>query len=305
MRWSRFSALKPPRQAETSHANEPHVSPICVCTAQGACLSLTRGGKSGYYDAQSAASTCAAFSRSETITSRLAHDQSMRHRVDELMDDPALDAAAHLEALEGLSRINALSNTTRLLWRPLARLAERLDRPLRVLDVATGAGDVPIRLARRAQQARIAMEIDACDISSRALEHAARRASAANLPIHWKCCDILSTPPEEEYDAVISSLFLHHLDEPQAVRCLRIMRDATRRLLLVHDLHRGAAAWLLTWCATRLITRSPVVHVDGPRSVRAAFTVKEAAELAERAGLSGARVTRRWPLRFLLEWRRS
>ena len=53
---------------------------------------------------------------------------------------------------------------------------------------------------------------------------------------------------------------------------------------------------------SRLLTRSPIVHVDGPLSVRAAFTVAEARQLAERAGLSGATIRRHWPQRFLLSW---
>jgi hypothetical protein len=62
---------------------------------------------------------------------------------------------------------------------------------------------------------------------------------------------------------------------------------------------------LLACAGTRLLSRSPVVHVDGPRSVAAAFTPAEALDLAQRAGLTGATVVRRWPCRFLLTWRRE
>jgi hypothetical protein len=55
---------------------------------------------------------------------------------------------------------------------------------------------------------------------------------------------------------------------------------------------------------SRVLTTSHVVHVDGPRSVEGAFTRAEALALAERAGLNGARVSRRWPFRWLLTWRR-
>jgi hypothetical protein len=72
----------------------------------------------------------------------------------------------------------------------------------------------------------------------------------------------------------------------------------------VNDLSRSRWNLGLVWCATRLVTRSRVVHVDGPLSVRGAFTPAEAAKLAERAGLTGARVAERFPCRWLLTWRK-
>jgi hypothetical protein len=101
------------------------------------------------------------------------------------------------------------------------------------------------------------------------------------------------------------SLFLHHLDEPQAVELLRRMSESARHLVLVNDLIRGRLGYALAWLGTRLLTRSRVVHVDGPLSVEGAFTRAEALELAERAGLHGATIVRRWPCRFLLTWQRD
>src|SRR5262249_38607158 len=94
------------------------------------------------------------------------------------------------------------------------------------------------------------------------------------------------------------------LDEAQAVPFLRRAGAAARRLVLVNDLRRSLAGLLAAYAATRLLTTSPVVHTDGPLSVRAAFTLPEVRELAWQAGLDGATVVRRWPFRFLLMWER-
>ncbi len=69
----------------------------------------------------------------------------------ELMDEPGLDPERHRQALQGLARINWLSASDRILWHPIRALARELaGKPLRVLDIATGGGDVPIRLWQRA-----------------------------------------------------------------------------------------------------------------------------------------------------------
>ncbi|MHC4247390.1 MAG: hypothetical protein ACYSUU_11370, partial [Planctomycetota bacterium] len=75
--------------------------------------------------------------------------------VPELMDDPNLGAAAHDRALKGLARLNRLASADLILWRRLRPHLETLPdgRSINILDVATGSGDLPIRLARRVRRA--------------------------------------------------------------------------------------------------------------------------------------------------------
>jgi 2-polyprenyl-3-methyl-5-hydroxy-6-metoxy-1,4-benzoquinol methylase len=222
------------------------------------------------------------------------------------MDDPALDGGRHEAALRGLSRLNYLSGSARTLWPPLAALARQLGRQqLRVLDVATGAGDVPVRLWRMARRAGLHLEIHGVDVSPRAVEVAAERAAAEQAAIHFSVLDVLAGSLPGGFDVVTCSLFLHHLAEEQAVLLLQAMAKATKHLVLVDDLRRSAAGLALTHLAAWTLSGSDVVRVDGPRSVRAAFAVHEAAALARAAGLKGAIVERHWPLRFLLSWKRS
>src|SRR5439155_20407366 len=97
-----------------------------------------------------------------------------RVRTPERMDDPGLDPAAHRHALAGLARLNAWGRAAAVLFPPLRDLARPLGRPLRVLDVATGSGDVPRQLRDRATRDGLEFRIDACDISPVAVDHATR-----------------------------------------------------------------------------------------------------------------------------------
>ncbi len=229
---------------------------------------------------------------------------SQRRREPEIMDQPDLDQGRHEHALRGLARINFFSAAARALWRPLRALAGGLGRPLRVLDVATGAGDMPLRLWRLARARGLDWQVEGCDRSPVAVEHARRRAAQAGAGISFFVHDALAGPLPGTPDAVTCSLFLHHLADDEAVDLLRRMASSGARLVLVDDLARGLAGLALAHVATRLLTTSRVVHFDGPRSVEAAFTPAEALALASRAGLDGATVTRHWPCRWLLAWRR-
>jgi 2-polyprenyl-3-methyl-5-hydroxy-6-metoxy-1,4-benzoquinol methylase len=238
---------------------------------------------------------------------------SQRRCRPEVMDQPGLSPPRHVRALRGLARINFFSGSARILWRPLEALGRELGprtgglaprRPLRVLDVATGGGDVPTRLWRRARRAGLDWDVEGCDVSPVAVEHARACAARAGAGVRFFVHDALNDPPPAGYDAVISSLFLHHLDGDQARTFLRRLGDMAGRLLLINDLVRSWPGLVLAHVGTRLLSASPVVHADGPRSVEAAFTPAEALALAEQAGLHGATVARRWPCRYLLTWRR-
>jgi len=224
----------------------------------------------------------------------------------ELMDDPALDAERHHEALRGLASLNSLSASARLIWKPIVRLVrEQQTSQLRVLDIATGGGDIPIALWRRANRAGIQLDILGVDISARGLEHAGRRAEVAGASVRFEVFDAVNDEFLEGYDVVMCSTFLHHLSEEYAMAQLSKMRKAAGRMVLVNDLARSTGNLFLTHLGAKLFTRSDVVRVDGPRSIKAAFTIPEMRDMAERAGLNGARIAGHWPCRFLLEWQKQ
>ncbi len=230
---------------------------------------------------------------------------SVRDRRPEVMDQPDLDTGLHHQSLRGLVRLNRLSGSSRILWRELRRFAfTETSRPLRLLDVASGAGDVPIRLQQRARRRGVDLHVDGCDVSFVAIEHARRLAQQRRVPVKFFHCDVLSDPLPGGYDVITCSLFFHHLDESQVVQLLTRMSRAAGRLVLVHDLIRSCRGYFLAWSAGRLFSRSQVVHMDGPLSVAAAFTPDELLSLAAQAGLEGATIRRVWPLRSLLSWRK-
>ncbi|MBI3411173.1 MAG: methyltransferase domain-containing protein [Planctomycetes bacterium] len=222
------------------------------------------------------------------------------------MDQPRLDSAVHVHALRGLERINWLSGSDRILWPPIETLArEHPKRSLRILDIAAGGGDVVVRMWRRSRRANLKIEFQGADVSPTALEHSCMNAQRAGAPIGFFTLDVLRDRLPEGYDVLMTSLFLHHLDDEQALSLMRRMGEAARQMVLINDLRRSRTGYVLAWAGSRLLTSSHVVHVDAPRSVAAAFALHEIRALADRAGLADARITRRWPCRFLLCWKKS
>jgi len=221
----------------------------------------------------------------------------------ELMDQPGLDPHRHHQALNGLRRINWLSGSAGIVWPSIRQLARRLgSNRIRVLDVASGGGDVAIALWRLARRRGLHLTILGCDISPQAVEFAKTRSSVAGTDIKFCTHDVLRQELPETWDVVMSSLFLHHLTHLEAVDLLCRMARATQHLLLINDLRRSVPNYVLAQVVCRLLTRSPVVHNDGPSSVAASFTLAEVRSLCVQAQLAPVTIERRWPFRFLLTW---
>lgn len=220
------------------------------------------------------------------------------------MDDPGLDPELHRQALRALRRVNALSGTAGRVWQAVRRCAGGVDGPVRVLDVACGGGDTLVALGRRAASAGLSVELHGCDRSATALDRARDAGVAAGVALHLHRVDVLEDPLPDGFDLVTSTLFLHHLESPEAAELLGRMAGIAR-VGLVQDLVRSRLGYALAWAGLRLLSRSRVAWIDGPRSVRAGFSVEEFRGLARKAGLAGARVERAWPERLVLRWGRA
>lgn len=233
---------------------------------------------------------------------------NVRKRQPELMDQAGLDAGRHTAALSGLSRINWWSRTSAALWRAIeTEVNTDRKRTWKVLDVASGAGDIACRLVQRAAASGISLEMLGCDISPTAVAQAQQRARRLNLQnqVSFEVLDVLSQPLPSDYDLITCSLFLHHLEEHEVLGLLRKMTVAARRLVVVSDLRRTRVGYVLAWMGTRILSRSAIVHFDGPVSVEGAFTADEVLRLAKEAKMDGVELAYHWPQRFLLRWKRG
>jgi ubiquinone/menaquinone biosynthesis C-methylase UbiE len=118
---------------------------------------------------------------------------NVRRREPEIIDQPDLEEQRHVQALRGLERINLWSGSAGILWRPIRALARAsAGTPLRLLDVATGAGDLPIRLWQRARRAGVPLTVEGCDRSPTALAHARRRAAERGANVRFFECDAVA-----------------------------------------------------------------------------------------------------------------
>lgn len=207
-----------------------------------------------------------------------------------------------VSALQGRDRVTAWSGATRLLWHGVREVARRKPtRPIRVLDVATGAGGVPIRLWRAASRSGLKIAVDGCDMNPTSLELARRRARESGVPVRFFRASPLRGNLPEDYDVITCSLTLHRLSDHRAARLLRALDGAALQRVLIQDHLRTARGVTLARLTSSLV-HGAATPDEAECAIRSAFTVEELRELTAEAGIAEADVEAHWPSCLLLSW---
>lgn len=200
----------------------------------------------------------------------------------ELMDRPQPVTPELVSDLRNIRQLNRHFGSYALIEHFLQRWITPAAQ-LRVLDLATGSGDVPRLIVDHGRRVGAKVEVAAVDQQASTLE-IARRLSADYPEITYHEGNILEWCNDDSFDIVLCTLALHHFSEEDAVCLLRHCRKLSRGSVLVSDLRRGFLATIGVYLLTAIIFRAPMTKADGRASARRAFSFGELRSLAERAG---------------------
>jgi len=200
----------------------------------------------------------------------------------EWMDCPQPVSEELMADLRNLRALNRFFGSYRLVRYFLRRWLQPNDK-VRVLDLATGSGDIPRLVAGFARRVGASVTIDAVDFQASTIE-IARRLSQGFPQIEYHRADILEFGEPGSYDLVLFSLALHHFSAEDAVKLLRRARELSRGNVLVADLRRSRLAKLGIVLLTTLFFREKMTRNDARVSIERAFSFRELDELARAAG---------------------
>jgi len=200
----------------------------------------------------------------------------------ELMDRPQ-PVSAELESdLENIRELNRWFGSYALISMFLSRWIKPGAR-MRIVDLATGSGDIPRLIAEYGRKVGAELQIDALDVQSATLE-IARKLSARYPEIAFLEGSLLEWNATEPYDLVLCTMALHHFSDDEAVRVLQRCRDLSRKFVLVSDLCRGWFGTIGVHLLTAIMFSEPMTKHDARLSIARAFSFSEMNQLARRAG---------------------
>lgn len=184
----------------------------------------------------------------------------------ELLDTDSGSPAEIEGSLADLRLVNRWFGGASTSFRLVHKVAKQTGaRELSLLDVAGASGDIAHYVQARLLRIGIRVEVTLLD---RSTSHLSRQFPAV-------AADALRMPfPDNSFDVVTCSLFLHHLEPEQirsfAAEALRVARVA----VVANDLRRSATHLACVY-AGYAFYRSRLTRHDAPVSVRRSYTVEE------------------------------
>jgi len=218
----------------------------------------------------------------------------------EWMDEPCAYEDFR-QCLKDLGKVNRLT----LSYRPTLVFldevaAARPGQALRIVDVGSGGGDMLRRVERWAERRGVPVKLTGIDLNPYAAR-AARELVPTSSAIQWITGDAFTYA--EPVDVVLSSLFTHHLEEPEIVRFLAWSDAVARCGWFVNDLCREIVPYRLFGLLAKGMRWHRFVQHDGPVSFRRSFREDDWERMLREAGIGveDVRVARWNPGRLCVE----
>lgn len=227
----------------------------------------------------------------------------MRSRIytPEIMDEETVDQETADEVYRYLASVNRYLGGVRATIARFERFARhwRPGERIEVLEIACGAADVPRALIAWGRTRGFDLHVTATDILVSALDYA-RRSGPPEERLRLAGADVEHAPFRDgSFDYVTCALFFHHLTDDQIVTALRSFNRLARRGIVVNDLVRSRRAFVWTWLLTWPF--HPILHHDGPLSIRRSLKPAELRHLAGAADLPWLEVHRHFGHRMTLD----
>jgi 2-polyprenyl-3-methyl-5-hydroxy-6-metoxy-1,4-benzoquinol methylase len=227
---------------------------------------------------------------------------SRRGDYQELLDQDGIPRPALSQNLHHLRLMNRWLGWSAGVWTEVVPVLAAAPGRATLLDIATGSGDVPRSLSRRAAHKGIHLTLIGSDISADVLDDARQQPSPSIALVRHDATELPFA--DDSVDIVSMCLAAHHLDPPALATALAEAWRVSCRAVIVSDLERGRMAYVAAR-AMAMVLRNPLTSHDGPVSVLRAYTAREITAIARRAGLRQIRVRRNVPFRMTLVARKD
>lgn len=218
----------------------------------------------------------------------------------EKLDDLDLKGEALHQALQSLEWINKWLGNRRSVIKAIRRIYKEEAKPLRIIDLGCGGGDLALAIARSMRRQKIRCRITGIDGNANALIYAQKKTRG--FPeIDFLLEDILDPAFSiQPCDILISSHFIYHFDDEALVQFLNRNLPAISTVVILSELKRSRFAMFLFKYGSFLMPISKLAKTDGMLAIKRSFTEKEWLSILKQAGIGSYRIERVPFFRILL-----
>lgn len=224
-----------------------------------------------------------------------SRDLSRRSAEAEWLDGADASPEELALVLRDLARFNGamLGHRPVIDWLRRATKDAPKEKPLTLVDVGCGYGDLLRTIRRWARKRGLTIRLIGLDLSRETIRVAQTVTDDAD-EIGYRVMDVFDFAPPVPIDFVVSSLVTHHMSDDLIVRFLRWMEETARKGWLIYDLQRHPAPYYFIGLVGKLTRLHPTVIHDGRISVARSLTRAEWLARIDEAGIARDAAPLRW-----------
>ncbi len=220
----------------------------------------------------------------------------------EIMDNLRCTGEVVNQTLRELEVINHWLGGNRVTLDGIELLLKRqhFDRPLSIVDLGCGGGDILKLIVPWAKKHKITTQLRGIDANPNIIDFASTHAK--KYPeITFETVNILSENfQKRKFDIVLATLFTHHFSDHQLVEMLRALKRQAQIGIVINDIHRHWLAFYSIRILTWLFSKSVMVKFDAPLSVLRAFQRNELESILAKAEIKHFTLRWKWAFRWQL-----
>ena len=209
----------------------------------------------------------------------------VRSSENEKLDDLNLHGEPLYKALQSLEWVNRWFGNHRSVIKAILTIIKKEERPLRIVDLGCGGGDLALAVAKSLRQHKIECTITGIDGNANSLAYAKKKC-AAYTEINFIQADILSNQFSiQPCDILISSHFMYHFTADALVDFIKNNFSYISTALIFSELKRNRSAMRLFKFSSFFLPISKLAKEDGLLAIKRSFSEKEWLAILQQAGI--------------------
>ena len=176
---------------------------------------------------------------------KMLNDLNQRSTEPEIMDTAETSFAEFDECLRHIEIVNRATLGYRpvLSWLKKLLPADTSGRPLTIIDVGSGRGEMLRQIWRWAKEKKLNVHLTGIDINPLSTA-SAKKSTPQDMRIHYQTSDIFAMNTAQKADLIISTHFTHHLGNDELIRFVQWMDNHAVKGWFINDLHRHKLPYL-------------------------------------------------------------
>lgn len=225
-------------------------------------------------------------------------DTTYRSNATELMDDFSMKGQLLRDSLDKLGKINKWLGGNHVTLDGLRQLLKNQpkEKVYTIVDLGCGHGDILRLIADYGRKNNFSFNLIGIDANEDAIDYAVELSEDYD-ELSFTNMDVFSEEFQAlDYDIVLSTLFLHHLNQGEIQQLLKMINSKATFGIVINDLHRNRMAYGLFKLLGLVVSNHMIVQ-DGLTSILRAFKRQELENISKQLNLK-SQICWKWAFRY-------